>query len=178
MGFAAAGLTAAGSAMGSSVSPVWADYAPQGSYVPIVQVMLESLDRYIVHLLVLLLVFVVLDQFTTRWTRRKPLFGALLFLFGFAVAGAGPVRTAGGWMAAGIAIGILLLISYWMVLRFSYAMVVFAAAVFDILAALKEGIAAAFPAALPGAAVACLLIAFAVLCLSRLTRAEGIPGTS
>ena len=178
MGFAAAGLTAAGSAMGSSVSPVWADYAPQGSYVPIVQVMLESLDRYIVHLLVLLLVFVVLDQFTTRWTRRKPLFGALLFLFGFAVAGAGPVRTAGGWMAAGIAIGILLLISYWMVLRFSCTMLVFAVGVFNILAALKEGIAAAFPAALPGAAVGCLLIAFAVLCLSRLTRAEGIPGTS
>jgi len=173
LGCAAAGLAALGSSLGPSVSPAWADYAPQGTFAPAVQIMLGSLDRTIVHVLVLLLVFVALDRFTERWTRRRVPFAVLLFLVGFAVAGSGQVQTIGGWMAEGIAAGMLLLISYWVVLRFSYTMAVFAAGTFGILAALKEGFSAAFPAALPGALAGSVLVAAAALCLSRLTVAKG-----
>jgi hypothetical protein len=77
---------------------------------------------------------------------------------GLIIAGARSVETLPFWLLSGLAMGFILLLAYIFVLRFHLALVPLAAGVITILAALKQGIYQAVPAALPGVLIAMVLI--------------------
>jgi hypothetical protein len=165
LGCIAAGLAALVSAISPSLAPDWPDYAPQGTYLPLLQAAVAPPGSYLVRATIVLLILAALDRFTGRWTRRKPLFAVLLLLSGFGIAGATAVETVSGWLIAGFVSGVLLLLAYWAVFRFSPPAVIIAAGAFQILGTLKEGFIAAYPRAVPGALIGAVLIAGTALYL-------------
>ncbi len=177
IGCLAAGLAALGAAFGPSSAPSWADYAPLAARIPVLLAAFGPLGRYLVQSVVLLLILVWLDRYTVRWTKRKPLFAALLVLLGFAVAGMGTVETVGGWLTSGLVTGGLLLICCWIMLRISLHAAIYALAAFEVCGVLKAGFAAAWPWSLTAAIAAAVLVAAASLCLARILRGSRPPET-
>jgi uncharacterized MnhB-related membrane protein len=165
LGCLAAGLAALARTISPALAPVWPNYAPQGTYFPLLQAAAAPLGTYLMRATILLLILAALDRFTGAWTKRKPLFAVLLLLSGFAIAGATAVETVSGWLVSGFVAGVLLFLAYRAVFRFSPPAVIIAAGAFQILATVKEGLTAAYPHAIPGALIGAVLIAVAALCL-------------
>jgi uncharacterized MnhB-related membrane protein len=165
LGCLAAGLAALARAIGPSPAPVWPNYAPLGTYFPLLQAAVASLGTYLMRATILLLILAALDRFTGAWTKRKPLFAVLLLLSGFGIAGATAVESVSGWLVAGFVTGALLFLAYRAVFRFSPPAVIIAAGAFQILGTLKEGFTAAYPHATAGALMGAALIAVAALYL-------------
>ncbi|MDZ7359735.1 MAG: CPBP family glutamic-type intramembrane protease [candidate division KSB1 bacterium] len=158
LGALAAGVMALTVYFAPSLKPVWAAYDAAGTFVPLLKTALEPLSQFLTQGTILLLVFTAMDRFTLSWTKRKAWFSALLMLVGLIVAGARSVETLPFWLLSGVAMGLILLLAYVFVLRFHLALVPLAAGVITVLAALKQGIYQAVPAALPGALIATVLI--------------------
>jgi hypothetical protein len=88
------------------------------------------------------------------------------------LAGSDGVETVPRWLAAGAVTGLLLWLGYVLVLRRHMALLPFAAAAMSFLSIVREGTFRAFPAALPGALTAGLLILAAGFLWSRRLAAD------
>ncbi len=161
LGGIVAGLSALASSLGPSLSPVWPDFSSLNSFMPFLQIVVAPVGGFLIRATIVLLVIVGIDRLTSQWRKRKILFGSLLVLFGFAMAGSGSVATVYSWLLSGSMIGCFLLASYILMLRFSLPATVIAVGIVDILAILKQGIYAAYPDALVGAIISAILVAAA-----------------
>ncbi len=176
LGCLAAGFASLASRLGPSLMPVWGNYDALGARLPLVASALQPVGRYLLELSILLLIIAAADRFTRGWTKRRLPIAALLFLMGFAFAGAAPVAAVSDWLIAGFLTGGILLISYVFVLRFSPAGLPYAVGAFEIVTVLKAGVLAGFPGALPGAIVASLLIAAAAAAGAKYLRSSLCAG--
>jgi membrane protease YdiL (CAAX protease family) len=160
LGVLTAGVTALTVYFAPSLKPTWAAYDAAGTLLPFLEIALDPLSQFLTQGTMLLLVFTAMDRFTLGWTKRQALFSALLILVGLLMAGARSVETVPFWLLSGLAMGLILLLAYIFVLRFHLALVPLAAGAITVLAALKQGLYQAVPAALPGALIATVLISF------------------
>ncbi len=158
LGALIAGVTALTVYFAPSLKPTWAAYDAAGTFLPLLETALDPLSQFLTQSTILLLVFTAMDRFTLGWTKRKVLFSVLLILVGLMMTGARSVETLPFWLLSGLAMGIILLLAYLFVLRFHLALVPLAAGAITVLAALKQGMYQAVPAALPGALIAAVLI--------------------
>ena len=173
LGGFAAGILALGSALGPSLAPKWANYSSLNSYIPWLGSITAPVAGYLRQSITVLLVFAALNRFTRHWSERKVLSGALLFLFGFAVAGSASVETISSWLVEGAIAGGMLLAVYLLVLRFSAKASLIAVGFIQVLSVLKQGWLAAYPMALPKSLLAGALIGLATwFWYTRIARVE------
>ena len=158
LGTLAAGLGTLVAKAAPSLAPTWAQYAPVGSYLPILAAGLDPLPGYIISTTLLLLVFTAVDRFTLGWRHKKGLFSAALILLGLVVTGAGSIESLTFWLVSGLLAGAALLLAYLLVLRFLLVLIPLALAAMLVLDQLRQAIAQAHPAAIPGAIMAAILI--------------------
>lgn len=141
----------------TSLEPYWADYDALSSYIPILDIGLSTVLAYVVATAFCFLIVATLDLFTCNWTRRRSLI-SILFVLLVLIGSGVDVSSFREWLLSGLLTGIVCLLAYVHVLRFSWAMVPPAVASGLILHTLKEGLLWAHPAALSGAAVGIILI--------------------
>jgi hypothetical protein len=90
----------------------------------------------------------------------------VLILLGLVVAGSN-IETLPSWLLSGVVLGVLLTAGYTFLLRHQPELLPIAIGTIAILAALKEGLRQAYPASLPGAITASILIATAAWLWSK-----------
>ncbi len=171
LGALVAGVIALGSSLAPSVEPTWGAYATAGTIVPLIAAALEPISSWITSATLVMLMLGLVHAVSRGWTRARVPLAALLVVAGLILAGSAGVETVPAWLAAGVAVGVLLLAAYLLVLRFHLALVPVAAAAVAILGALHEGVLGTYPGALAGSVVAALLVAvLAAYWFGRLTR--------
>lgn len=138
--------------------PVWPNYAPAGTYLPLFDVAFSPVSRFVLATSLLLLLFFLAHKFSRGWTARRVPTALGLFVFGLAL-GAFPSRGDWvSWLAVGAATGLLLFASYIFLFRHAICLVPLAVGMLMVLASLEQGLQRAFAAALPGALLAAILI--------------------
>jgi hypothetical protein len=167
LGFAVAGVAAVAGKAATQLDPTWPSYEAAGATWPFVAGALDPASGWIVGTVLLLLILSFVDVASRGWTRWRVPLSAGLVLAGLVVAGSDGVETVSRWLAAGTVTGLLLWLAYVLVLRRHLAMLPAAAAAMAFLAIVREGMFRAFPAALPGAFTAGLLILVAGFLWSR-----------
>jgi hypothetical protein len=101
----------------------------------------------------------------------------LLVLTGLAVGGGG-FHTVPLWLAEGAFVGVMLLAAYVLVLRRQPSLIPIAGAAVVALGVLEEGLRMAFPAALPGAVAAVILILLAAVLWTMKLAPPGRAGSA
>jgi len=162
LGAIAAGVLAFGSSLSPSLTPRWANYGLLNSYVPLLTALTGPVAGYFTQSITVLFIFAGLNRYTSHWTRGKILCGILLFLFGFAITGAGVIETIPSWLIEGTIAGCLLFAGYLLVLRYSARAVLIAVGVIQVLGMLKQGSNKAYPLSVPGSVVAAVLVVVAM----------------
>ena len=155
LGIVGAGLLALMTAFTPSLSPIWADYGAASGTIPLLEVGLIPLGVYLAITTMVLFTFTAVDRLTNGWTRRKG-----VFTFGFIVLGVIAtglrIQSLSLWLIAGPLAGMLLLLTYYYVFRFHLAFIPLTGAAVTILYVCPQAIFQAYPAAIPGAALAIL----------------------
>lgn len=166
LGIFIAGVGAFLSLLESSHSPTWADYEPLNTFIPVLNISVGSISKYIIYSVIALFVFLAVDRFTAGWTKRKMLFGILLVLFGLILTGTRSVESIPSWLIGGLILGLLFLVAYIFILRYQLQLIPIAVGVLLILTTIKQGIYGAFPNAMLAASIGAIftvgLIWFAI----------------
>jgi len=157
-----AGISALAGAAGSRGGPDWSGYASAGNLIPFVSAALPPLATFLKQTLILWLVL----QFVGRIRRVPP--AVLLILIGLLASGSN-IETISSWLLAGIVSGIVLTAGYTFLLRHQPELLPLAMGTIAILSALKDGLRQTYPANLPGAITASILIAIVAWLWSRNT---------
>ena len=151
----------AATALVGARGPAWPSYAGATSFVPLVASAVNPIVTLLTRIVALLLVVSIANRVTAGWTRRRALASVLLAVIGGVLGTAGSPADLGPWIVSAIGIGLLFVAAYIFVLRHDVSVVPIAAAMMTIPGVLREGWAAAYPGALPGAIVAIVVMAIA-----------------
>ncbi len=159
LGFSLGTVAAAAVAVSmlSARAPMWPSYAGASSFVPVVAATTAPVIALLTRITFLLLIVGFANRLSAHWTRRRLIVGALVVCIGGVLGNAAPPLNLGMWIASAVVIGVLLLVAYVFVLRHDVSVIPLAAAVMTTVATLPEGLAQAYPGALPGALVAVAL---------------------
>jgi hypothetical protein len=174
---AAAGFLGAGAgALAAWIrTPPWAqmpDVAGAGAVVPVLQAAVDPLPRLLMVSAVVLPAFLMADNVTAGWTRRRSVGLMLLGVVGFAAAGTPLGLGMGRWVLGGLVTAVAFPILFATLMRFDMSMVPLAAGTMIAVGALAQGMRRAYPGALTGSlAGAVLAVAIGWWCFSRLRRA-------
>ena len=170
LGAAWAGLSAVAAAA-SSLDPTWGSLASAGSAVPWIGPTLDVLRGWALQTLMLLLLVGLAGRTARGGKGRKVAAALLLVASGFLLAGAGGVPSVGLWLVTGLATGVVLWLSWALVLRFQPSLVPVATAALGVLALFRQSALEAYPGASTGAAVAVAALgALAVWWCARIER--------
>lgn len=161
------GLAAVMGVMTPSSSPLWPDYESLTTYVPLLDVSLDGVSRVITQTVVLSFVFLIVDRFTSSWTRRKAVFGSVLVLYGIVLMGSRSIETIPIWLVSGLVIGGLLLGAYVIVLRVNTTIVPIAVATTSVLSLLRQGFLQAYPSVLLNVSIGIVVTILVVWWLQR-----------
>jgi hypothetical protein len=151
-------------------SPSWSFYRPAGATIPLFEVALAPVVQFVLRTAFLVLVFVALDRFSNRWTRRQGLTVVALFVLGLSLGALNPNRDIVSWLIQGGVIGLALTVGYMFLIRFEPALIPLAVGMFHTLSVLERGLHQAFTAALPGACLAAILIIWMAIVWSNTIR--------
>jgi len=105
-----------------------------------------------------MLILGAVHRLTDAWSARRLLFGILLIVIGFVITGMRGPDSGSSWLFSGAVVGVALLASYLLVVRFSLQVVLIAVGVGQVLAAVKHGITAPFPGNVAGTGVGIILV--------------------
>ena len=172
LGCAAAGVAAVAGKAATQLDPTWPSFEAASATWPFVAGALDPVSGWIVGTALLLLILAFVEVASSGWTRRRAAMSAALVLAGLVLAGSDGVETVPRWLAAGAVTGLLLWLGYVLVLRRHLGLLPVAAAAMSFLSIVREGTFRAFPAALPGALTAGLLILAAGFLWSRWLTAD------
>lgn len=127
--------------------PNWGQIGSADASIPVLQSMVSSLQNYIFAVVVLLVLFNAVNHLTGGWTRPKKLYGGMLFLLGFPVAGLYVPDTALQWLVASAGIGLALTGSYILLFRYQLHALLYTVAAGLILLQAELVVNPAFPGA-------------------------------
>jgi len=136
----------------------WPSYDGAAALVPFAAAALNPIGVLLARIVFLTLVVAAANQLSGHWTRQRFGVGVLLVLIGGVLGNAASPRDLPVWIAFTLLIGAMFLAMYVLVLRHDVGIVPIAAAVMTSLGALREGLAAAYPASLVGTFVSIVLM--------------------
>jgi hypothetical protein len=159
LGAVVAAIAAVAAALVPDAAPQWPAMEAAGSLVPTLAAALVPVGSWALRTAVLLFVLALVHAGTTGWTRRRLPASVGLVVLGVVLAGGRPVESIGMWLIGGLLVGVVLVLSYVLVLRHHHALLPLAGATVSVLGVLAAGWQRAYPGALPGAILAAVLIA-------------------
>jgi membrane protease YdiL (CAAX protease family) len=175
----AAGLALAGGravwarAFPSGGGPEWPSYEAAGTYLPVLQPIVQALTALVAAGAALLLVVAVVERWTAGWTRRRTDAVVTLLWLGLVLSGAAAdmrgtlAADLTRWAAGGVAVGAALLGVYHLARRFGAAPIPVLVAVLLAATQLEVALVRPFDGAPAAAAGATLLVALGAAAWSR-----------
>jgi len=140
-----------------SLNPLWADYSALNYYIPILNEGLSPVPNYILSTTLFLLILTTADRLTQNWNRRKIICAVLIVLTGF-LASTGSAESVSYFLLSGLIWGVLYLLAYILVFRYSLSLIPLAMGSITIVGILRQGIMNAYPTAITGNILAIILI--------------------
>ncbi len=170
LGVLGSGLLTLVGTVGPTLSPSWASYNALATVVPWLDPMLERVPLFVGLTVALLLGAVVLHRWTKAGrTRRGAAAGAVLGL-GFVAAGATGPPSLGTWVLSGVVLTGLLGLGYVAVVRCDRSVIPMVGATVVSLGIVKAMVTAAHPYAVPGEALAMVVVLGGGLWWTRVLR--------
>jgi hypothetical protein len=142
----------------TSGGPLWPSYAGANSFVPFAGAAIAPLVTLITRTAIITLIVFAANRLSAGWTRRRALTGVLLVVVGGVLGTTASPLNLPLWIASAIVLGLLLTAIYVVVLRYDISGIPIAIAVMTTMGTLREGLLRAYPGALGGAVVACVLV--------------------
>ena len=159
LGAFVAGIWSALKFFAPSLKPLWADYAPLETYVPMLQCSASALSLYFGLTLMLLLLYIITYKITNQWQTNKIVGLLVIFFFGFFFVGTESIDSISYWLASGTIFGLILAGLFNFFIRFDYALITIITGVFVIISkTMQQAVFNAFPGALISNIVAVLCI--------------------
>lgn len=172
LGMIVAGVRSALAAAGPSLTPPWANYGAVDASWPLLGAALGPVSGLLTTTLLLLLVCTVTGRWTDGWTRRTGLFSALLVLLGF-IGATGSSRGIVAWVTSGLVVGVLLLTTYRLVLRYDLTVLPIAVATTLILGQARQVTFEAYPGSVAGGVGAIVVLGMVAVFWAHKLR--GVP---
>jgi hypothetical protein len=141
-------------------TPVWArmpDVNGAGTLSPMLQAAIDPITSLLMASAVVLSAFLLVDRLTTAWTRRRTLGIIVLAVLGFLAGGTPAGIHAGGYLAGGALLAVVVVLAYATLLRFDLTMVPLMLATMTAIGAVVRGIGRPYPGALAGSLLGALL---------------------
>jgi hypothetical protein len=159
-----AGIDALSTKFTPSFRPLWAEYTHATAFFPALSCILTTFTNFITNTILFYVIIWTLDYIITTET-KKAQFLKFLFLIsiGLAVEGATEIQHILSWVIGGCFMGLLLFVLYENILKFSRSLIPLIVGSFTILQAIQQAIFNAYPGALTGNIVSCLIIALFAL---------------
>jgi len=142
----------------TSGGPLWPSYAGANSFAPFVGAAVTPLVTLLSRIAIITLIVVAANRLSAGWTRRRALTAALLVLVGGVLGTTASPLNLPLWIVSAILLGLLLTMIYVVILRYNVSGMPIAVAVMTTMGTLREGWLRAYPGALGGAVLACILI--------------------
>jgi hypothetical protein len=130
----------------------------------------DPITSFMTGLAVVMTAFIAMDRLSAGWTRRRPIAIALLAALGFLAGGVPAGSAIGGWAIGGAVTAVALVIVYVTLLRFDPTLVPLALGTMAVIKQLGAIAQPPFPAAVPGAILAMVVLAMLSWWWSRLLR--------
>jgi hypothetical protein len=138
--------------------PMWPSFAGAETIVPVAASPLAAMFSLGARTVVLGLVFSAADRVSDGWSTHRGWAAALLVATGLLLGAGAPGARILPWAAAGILVGLLLLVAYVLVFRWDLSPLPLSVGVVVALGALAEGMTTPYPGALAGGIIAAALV--------------------
>ncbi len=175
-GFFILGVLAVIASLAPSLEPKWADYSGLSQRWTVAGLALDGITGLLMSGTILLLLFVVVDQMSHAWTRRKPAAVLLIILAGLALTDVDASGSIAFWLLMGAVKGILFCITYVLVLRRHMSAAVWLAVPLYLVVAVKGMVYAAYPGAQTGYLLSLIFILAVTLIWQRWILCDSLPG--
>jgi membrane protease YdiL (CAAX protease family) len=157
IGAAVTGALAAAALLRASAAPPWPAVGIVGTFSPWIASVNGTVSQLLTQSLALLLVAGFVERLTNGWQRRRALGGVLVFLLtGILLIPWGSLTVA-SWLILTLVQALIATLAYLFVLRRDLTLIPIACGVAGALGTIENGLARAYPSALPAAIVASLL---------------------
>jgi len=145
-----------------SMQPLWPDYAPLNSFMPLVTSPILYIFSYIRTTIFCIITCLIINRATNYWKTYKPFFSIYFLFFALNMVDLQTLDTLPLWLAVGVIMGCILLMLYRYVIRYDSALIPLATGSFFIAHSIQQGIFNAYP----GAHSAALINIGIITCLS------------
>lgn len=130
LGLAVAGLNAIINKYKPSIEPLWATYEPLNSFFPFFETLTSYVTYYFSITFFFLILFTIIDYNTKGFRSQKIRYSLLLLSYGLIFTGIYVIPTIPYWIIHGTLFGIILLISYYFIIRYDFALIPLTTAAF------------------------------------------------
>ncbi|MCX5921818.1 MAG: type II CAAX endopeptidase family protein [Candidatus Dependentiae bacterium] len=141
-----------------SLKPIWADYTALPTHSTLIGILIHWLTSYIALTAALLIVCIIIDHLSDYWHNNKVACASIFILFGVMMNDITHIENISHWLISGALMGLVLLITYAIIVRYDNTVVPIAAGTFIISLALQQAAFNAYPMAYEGNLLACIMI--------------------
>ena len=164
IGAACSGIFAIMLALHAAYAPLWADYTPFGTLIPCIGIVLQALSAMLLASGLLMLLCSIIDSLHPYWHNHVERLCIVSLLFGIGIAGRLESETILLWLGDGALIGVMLLMLYMAIGRYSNKALLWAGTTMVSSYYLQQAFFNAYPGALLGNVLAIAAVV-AVACL-------------
>ncbi|HZW60758.1 MAG TPA: type II CAAX endopeptidase family protein [Candidatus Babeliales bacterium] len=140
------------------IKPEWAQYAALGAYLPTLAVITIYTLKWILLTLALLLLFAAIDQLNFHGKEHAFSSSLLMLITGIILIGSYSTDSILFWLIAGSITGLVLLLIYYWIIRYDHSLIPLATGSYILTVLAQQGAFCAFPAIIPGAIMATVII--------------------
>lgn len=142
------------------MQPLWPNYTPLGSSLPVVAALIQAIDGYNNTTLWTCLIGIIINSATHYWQKNRFFFGLFFVVTGLTLTTLPAAVTALPlWLACGAIKGIILLLLYRYIVRHDSSLIPLATGSFIITKIIRQGIFNAYPGAMLAAFIsACIVV--------------------
>ncbi len=128
------------------MQPLWPDYHPLGTAIPIVGGLIQCIINYIRSTAHYTFMFIVINQATSYWQKKRVLCGLFFIVCGF-LSPLPAIKALPFWIVASIMRGITLLCVYRYIIRYNIKLIPLITAAISIAHIIQQGVFNAYPGA-------------------------------
>lgn len=171
IGLCYAALTSICSYCLPTMQPLWPNYIPLGSSIPMIAAIIQAIFSYSGTTVYTCLIGIIINNATHYWQKNTLFFGLFFVVFGLTLTTLPTLSALPLWLACGIIKGIFLLLLYRYSIRYDSSLIPLATGSFIITKIIRQGIFNAYPGAALGAIIrACIVTLLSYLWFKHMNK--------
>jgi hypothetical protein len=153
------------------MQPLWPNYTPLGSSLPVVAALIQAIFSYTGTTIFACLIGIIINSATNYWQKNTLFFGLFFVVLGLMLTTLPAFSSLPLWLTCGIIKGIVLLLLYRYIIRYDSSLIPLATGSFVITKIIRQGIFNAYPgAALAAIISACIVVAMSYIWFKQMNK--------